>query len=191
MPYALTMSREDEKSLANLVTGLTKNLSIYDWKNGHVSDRLKTNVKRMTICIGNISPFGEPVIDFHTYAKDDMDNELKFSVTKVGEEEVELDFTIGGLTDEALELILQEVNEAHDKVKESATEKRRRAKLSREEKKLIKFSTKSWRGLYIYRGKIDESSEHWKNYEEAVRLNIASSEFIQSMKDWNLHFQKK
>lgn len=185
------ISRENHQTLAKLMTDLMEPLSYYDWKNGHFSDRHLTSVRRMTICNGLISSEEEPVITFHTYSKYDVENELKFTVTKVGPKKVELDFTIGELSDETLNLIISESEALLLKVKASAAEKKRRALLTKEEKKRLGFSTKHWRGLYIYRGGINETSEHWVNYEEAVRLNIASPEFVQSMKEMKLHFQRK
>ncbi|MDC1175566.1 hypothetical protein OAT67_09215 [Bacteriovoracaceae bacterium] len=185
------ISKDDEQFLATYVAKICENIDIYDWSNGHACDRHLQRVDRITICKGKISEQNESVLGVHTFTKHDSNQEMSLEITKTGPQDVSLDFSIGFLNEENMRLLKQEILSLYKSSKQSSDRKKKLAAMTPAQRKNVKFSTKRWKGLYVYRGKINPSSRYWKNYEEALRLNIASPELIQSMKEWNLYFQDK
>lgn len=179
MAEEIALTAEEHRLFSRQVSLLSSDLEVYDDRNGHCSDRYKKAIDRLSICHSWISDDGELVISIHIFGKNC--EELKAHVTKISSTEIDLDFEIGEFSASAISLLKEEFNNLLKKIKASAEKKRQKVK--------TKFGTKNWSGLYLYRGSIDEMNEWFENFEEAVRLNIASPEFIQSMKDWNLHFR--
>lgn len=179
MAEAIALTAEEHLLFSRQVTLLSSDLEVYDDRNGHCSDRRKEIVNRLTICHSWISENQELVISVHIFGNNC--EELKVHVTKVSHTEIELDFEIGDFSASTVSLLKTEFSNLLKKIHESAEKKRNKVK--------TKMSTKNWSGLYLYRGSIEDDDELFENYEEAVRLNIASPEFIQSMKDWKLHFR--
>ena len=174
--------------LADLVTKINEELNYCDWRNGHSVDRYGARILRITVCHTEVSALGEPVVLIHTYGSADGDLELKFSITKVSDNEVILDFFIGELTDVSIRLLTTEVLKLYRKARASGNKKRREAKMAPEDRPSGGLNPEM-SGLYVWRGSLGKRSKCWKNFEEAIRSKFASPELVESMKHWSLHFR--
>ena len=174
--------KEDHIFLAKMITQIDDELTYCGWSNGYVCLREGGFIRRSTICNREVSDNDLPSIQFHTFGINVGGVELKFAITKLSDSEVDLEFLLGELTAKSFEVLKQQVLELYRKVRSKAMERRRGQKCGG-------LNTEAMNGLYFWRRKISKSSRYWKNYEEAVRQNIASPEFIATMKLWNLHFR--
>lgn len=173
------LSVEDLKLLSMQIESICTDLEILEYENAHVSKRLKKKVDRFTIFHKSQSEIGERVISLHS--REPLYGQFKVHLIRKSIFGIHLDFEIGDASVKNVKAIKAEIAKLQTKVHEQAMKKLAGIR--------DQIGTSKWMGLYIYRGGINSGNSYFRNYEEAVSQNIASPEFIQSMKEWKLHFR--
>lgn len=166
---------DDHHYLSSKVKQLIELLGGVIGQNASFSDRYKKRIRRLTLAKYIKLDDGADVLKIHSRVPNS--SEFKLQIKFKSPSKVELDFEIGYIDSETFKILKNEVVNLIHRVEESIA------------RKGAGFSTKNWNGLYIYRGEILEDSRFYKNYEEAVRQNITSSQFIESMKQWGFYFR--
>lgn len=183
MQSLMEVSGEDYKFFATTLTEIEVGLDYGNWSNSYSADRLGGQPSLITLCNKCSNEHDEPALEFHIRVKE-SESQYLFKLAKRNDRKIDYDFTIGDLNEESLKLIKAEMKKVLQRVKADVYRKKRRES----GKKTGGPNPKNLKGLYVWRGSIVEGDKYWSNYEEAIRLKIASPELVETMKKWGLHF---
>lgn len=183
MQPLMEVSEEDYKFFATTLTAIVEGLDYGNWSNSYSADRMNGQPSLITLCKKCTNEHEEPALEFHVRVKA-SESQYLFKLAKRDDHKIDYDFTIGDLTEESIVLIKAEMKKVLQRVKADVYRKKRKES----GKKTGGPNPNNLKGLYVWRGSVVEGEKYWSNYEEAIRLKIASPELVDTMKKWGFHF---
>jgi hypothetical protein len=187
-----TLTPTQHKRIARSLTKIESDAEFIETFNGKAVTKPKGSSipDILTASFTEENEFGETQTKFCIHSRLDEFKEIIFTVIKESDFEVDLTMEKGDLTEDNIDTVLKQISKIQTGLRTAArTKKRYQDMTPKEREEAGGPDRKNMCGLYPWRGAITAGSKYWKNYQLAVKLNIASEEMVELLKEWKIHFQ--
>ncbi|PIK15110.1 hypothetical protein [Halobacteriovorax sp. JY17] len=187
---AFEISTKYQDRISNYLYKIDRDSEWISDNNGHCTNREGPHINRWTISHNYINEFYEVVCAFFTYSPSGKYEQLYYEVVREESGEIGLTMKYGELNEETIEIIIGEMRQVQSRFRTHARDRQNYLKMTKEEKAEKGGPNRNnMCGLYLWRGEINSSHKHWKNYQRAIDLNFSSTLMVTMMKEWKIHLQ--